>query len=99
VEGTDAVPPALSQENELSKILYDAEISPEVFQKSLSDKSRRQPKYENGDVVAENVLVDYKDNKDSKETIIKKLFGHAVYTNKDKMLFNTDLIVNEQYKN
>ncbi len=43
------------------------------------------------------ILVDYKDNSTIYPNCFDTLFGHGVYTRYEKMLFNTQLIVDEMY--
>ena len=44
------------------------------------------------------ILVDHKDNSTLWPNCFETLFGHGVYTRYEKMLFNTQLIVNNLYQ-
>jgi hypothetical protein len=100
VDGTDAL--TLSKpsiEKELSEILNSPGLDLAALLKSLKDNSRSLPKYEDCTVVHENVLVNYWDNLQSPDVVVgqQRLFGHAVYTTEQTMLFNVGLIVQSLY--
>ena len=85
-------------ENELSQILKSrGDLL--AFPESLKIESRSVPKYADCSVVHEDVLVDYKDNLGFPNIIESSawVFGHGVYTTKEKMLLNTGLIVQNWY--
>ena len=99
VDGSDIftiqLPPI---ENELSQIL-NSRGDLLAFPESLKIESRSVPKYADCSVVHEDVLVDYKDNLGFPNIIESSawIFGHGVYTTKEKMLFNTGMIVQNWY--
>lgn len=59
--------------------------------KSNVKKRMRVPHY------GKTILVDYRDNGTYYPNCDKTLFGHGVYTRGEKMLFNTQLIVDKMY--
>ena len=72
----------------------------------LQRKRRLKAKNSTGELVGHTLLVDYRDDepdprlfteKSSPLHSIRTQFGHGVYTLKNAMLFNTNLIVNHLY--
>jgi len=102
VEGTDLPSDTLADNKLLDSILDDG-INPGALIGNLNEKGRRQPKYWDGSLAHENILVDYHDNyqglfpKLLPIYSIKKVFGHGVYTTEDAMFFNTNLIIKYLY--
>ena len=83
----------LDMSNELNKQLAGILGKGEDIKELLENvKARmRVPSY------GRTILVDYKDNSTLWPNCLKTLFGHGVYTRYEKMLFNTQLIVDKMY--
>lgn len=93
IAGTD-IPALTNNERELNRQLDSilgegANVG--VWLKDIQAKMR-VPHY------GKTILVDYKDSSWFLPNCIKTLFGHGVYTKFDRMLFNTQLIVDEWYQ-
>ncbi|MCH9697533.1 MAG: hypothetical protein K0U68_05455 [Gammaproteobacteria bacterium] len=107
IEGTDMIPPLnlLKANDALDTILDKGRDVPKVIA-SLEHEQRRQSRYIDDQLVSDTLLIDYKDNAPfsiyflnpfSVPHCMKTIFGHAVYTRKATMLFNTDVIVEHLY--
>ena len=107
VEGTDMIPPlGLIKPNDELDTVLDKGRDVSLVITNLEIEERRQPKFTNGDAINGTLLVNYKDNAPfsiyflnpfSIPHCIKTLFGHAIYTRKQTMLFNMNLIVKHFY--
>ena len=96
-DGTDLKPAMNSSLNdELDSILDKGR--PIDVGKKLNEVKRRQPRKVNGEEAGETVLVDYQDQGSfGMPNCMETLFGHGVYTRRNSMLFNTQLIVEKFY--
>jgi hypothetical protein len=97
VEGTDIFPPEELRLNDEFDRVLDIGRDTALLIASLERVERRHPKYANGAIVGESLLINYKDDSPLLPNCIKTLFGHGVYTNYNAMLFNMTTIVKEWY--
>ena len=105
--GTDMLPPAneIKLNDTLDKVL-DKGRNLSGLMNRLQRKRRLKAKNSDGELVGHTLLVDYRDDepdprlfteKSSPIHSIRTQFGHGVYTLKNAMLFNTNLIVDQLY--
>lgn len=101
-EGTDINPTSEANLNDKLDVILDKGRDISLLRDSLKHKNRRHPHYADGTVVAETLLIDYKDNAApilglpislDISHCVKTLFGHGVYTEAKAMLFNINKIV------
>lgn len=106
-EGTDMMPPVheVKINDSLDKVLDRGRTFSGLMNR-LQRKRRLKAKDSEGHLVGHTLLVDYRDDepdprlfneKSSPLHSIRTQFGHGVYTLKNAMLFNTDLIVDQLY--
>lgn len=107
VEGTDITPPDNVKLNDELDSVLDKGRDREALIKQLKIPDRQSPKYNDGTIVTESVLIDYKDNDEFSNFLsapalipncVNTLFGHGVYTKHKTMRFNIDLITNKLYR-
>lgn len=105
--GTDILPPPteLKLNDKLDKVLDKGRNITGLISR-LQRKRRMKAKNSDGKLVGHTFLVDYQDDQPDPRLFPKKSsalhsvrtqFGHGVYTLKNAMLFNTDLIVQQLY--
>jgi hypothetical protein len=105
--GTDIMPPIieLKLNDQLDRVLDKGRNITGLITR-LQRKRRMKAKDSDGNLVGHTVLVDYRDDepdprlfpqKSSPLHSVRTQFGHGVYTLKNAMLFNTDLIVQSLY--
>jgi len=105
--GTDMMPPAgeIKLNDSLDAIL-DKGRSMAGLMNRMQRKRRLKAKNSDNNLVGHTVLVDYKDNKPDPRLFPRKFsfshsirtqFGHGVYTLKNAMLFNVNLVVEQMY--
>lgn len=106
-EGTDTMPPVneVKINDSLDKVLDRGRTWSRLMNR-LQRKRRLKAKKGDGHLVGHTLLVDYRDDEpdprlfDEKSSPIHSIrtqFGHGVYTLKNAMLFNIDLIVDQLY--
>jgi hypothetical protein len=106
-QGTDILPPfdKLSLNDELDTIL-DKGRDVSLLADSVKRATRRQAKYDDGSLVGQTILINYRDNAAFSIYLlnpftvphsIKTLFGHGIYTQNSTMLFNMSIVVNHWY--
>ena len=106
-EGTD-IPtskPWLKEANDkLDLVLDQGSMATLDIKQRLQETKRRQPNKTNEKQAGETILLDYLDNKIvinifsfKFPNLFKTLFGHGVYTSREKALFNFKLIVEKFY--
>ena len=107
--GTDILPPLteLKLNDNLDKVLDQGRNISGMITR-LQRKRRLKAKDSDGNLVGHTLLVDYRDDKPDPRLFpdkssplhsVRTQFGHGVYTLKNAMLFNADLIVNQLYSN
>lgn len=105
--GTDILPPPSEWKlnDKLDKVLDKGRNISGLITR-LQRKRRLKAKNSDGKLVGHTLLVDYRDDEPDPRLFPKKSsvlhsvrtqFGHGVYTLKNAMLFNTDLIIKQLY--